>query len=503
MSDAPAPPPPLYDPALSFGARLSQIAREKPDAPAITDATHTLTWAEFDRRTNRIARGLAKAGVRFGDVVSIGLPNTSAYLEVAFGLWKAGATPQMLSYRLPKHEADAVLELADAPILVTDGSVESSRPSFSAEALFELGEDDSALPDVTAPVFKAATSGGSTGRPKLIMSGLPGVAMATGGGVYRIGPDDTCVTTGPLYHNAPFVCSANALTQAAHVVLMPRFDAEETLRLVDKHRATWLYVVPTMMSRIWKLPEAVKAKYDISSLRTVWHMAAPCPPWLKEAWIHWIGPDAIMELYAGTEAQSATIITGREWLEHRGSVGQVRAGEMATFNEAGERLPLGEIGEIYLRRPEGAPPSYEYRGATARTLPGGWESLGDIGYFDTDGYLYLADRRTDMILVGGGNVYPAEIEAALDEHPLVQSSAVVGLPDEDMGNTLHAIVQPKGDLTEAELREHLFSLLVPYKQPRTYEFVADNIRDDAGKVRRTALRDERIARLKSQPAPKK
>jgi len=255
--------------------------------------------------------------------------------------------------------------------------------------------------------------------------------------------------------------------------------------------------VPTMMSRIWKLPDAVKAQYDVSTLHTVWHMAAPCPPWLKEAWIHWIGPDAIMELYAGTEAQSATIITGREWLKHRGSVGQVRIGEMATFSEAGEQLPLGEIGEIYLRRPADAPPSYQYRGATARTLPGGWESLGDIGYFDADGYLYLADRRTDMVLVGGGNVYPAEIEAALDEHPNVQSSAVVGLPDEDMGNTLHAIVQPKGDLTEAELREHLRELLAPYKQPRSYEFVTGNIRDDAGKVRRTALRDERIAGLQA------
>jgi bile acid-coenzyme A ligase len=496
--EGPAPPPALYDPALSFGARLSQIAAEKPDASAITDAVQTLTWRELDRRTNRIARGLAEAGVKYGDVVSIALPNTAGYLEVAFGLWKAGATPQMLSYRLPAHEADAVLELADAPILVTDGSVQSSRPNFSVEALLALGEDDSPVPDLIAPVFKAATSGGSTGRPKLIMSGAPGVAIATGGPIYRIGPDDTCVIPGPLYHNAPFTCSSNALTQGAHVVLMPRFDAEETLRNVDRHQATWLYVVPTMMSRIWKLPEAVKAKYDVSTLRTVWHMAAPCPPWLKEAWINWIGPDAIMELYAGTEAQSATIITGREWLEHRGSVGQVRAGEMATFNEAGERLPLGEIGEIYLRRPEGMPPSYQYRGATARTLPGGWESLGDIGYFDADGYLYLADRRTDMILVGGGNVYPAEIEAALDEHPQVQSSAVVGLPDEDMGNALHAIVQPRGELTEAALREHLRGLLVPYKQPRSYEFVEGNIRDDAGKVRRTALRDERIARMKSQ-----
>ena len=203
-----------------------------------------------------------------------------------------------------------------------------------------------------------------------------------------------------------------------------------------------------------------------------------------------------MELYAGTEAQAVTIITGTEWLEHRGSVGKVAFGEMAAFDADGNRLPPGEIGEVYMRRPEGMPPSYHYRGATARTLEGGWESLGDIGYFDEDGYLYLADRRTDMILVGGSNVYPAEIESALDEHPLVQSSAVIGLPDEDLGSMIHAIVQPREGLTEADLREHVRGLLVTYKQPRTYEFVTENIRDDAGKVRRTQLRDERIARLK-------
>ena len=489
MSEAPMP--------ISLGARLSQVAAEKPDAPALTDATHTLTWGELDRRTNQIARGLAEAGVKPGDVVSIALPNTSAYLEAAYGLWKAGATPQMLSYRLPRHEADAILELAESPILITDGSVESSRPTFSVEALLALGRDDGPLPDVIPKVFKAATSGGSTGRPKLILSGTPGVALAAGGAVYRVNPDDVCVMPGPLYHNAPFTMSTNVLTQGGHVILLPRFDAEATLKAVHDHKATWLYLVPTMMSRIFKLPEEVKAKYDVSRLHTVWHMAAPCPPWLKESWIHWIGPEAILELYAGTEAQSVTIITGTEWLEHRGSVGKVTMGEMATFNEAGERLPLGEIGEIYMRRPEGMAPSYQYRGATARTLPGGWESLGDIGYFDADNYLYLADRRTDMILVGGANIYPAEIEAALDEHPNVASSAIIGLPDDEMGNRVHAIVQAKGEVTEAELREHLAGLLVLYKQPRSYEFVGGNIRDDAGKVRRTQLRDERIARLKA------
>jgi bile acid-coenzyme A ligase len=259
-----------------------------------------------------------------------------------------------------------------------------------------------------------------------------------------------------------------------------------------------MYLVPTMMSRIWRLPDEVKARYDVSSLRMVWHLAAPCPPWLKEAWMGWLGPDVIMELYGGTEGQAVTIITGREWLEHRGSVGKVAFGQMQVFGAEGQPLPAGETGEIYMRRPEGSPPSYHYRGATARTLPGGWESLGDIGWFDADGYLYLADRRTDMILVGGSNVYPAEIEAALDEHPLVASSAVVGLPDEEMGSRLHAIVQPRPGLSEEALREHLRPLLVGYKQPRTYEFVEANIRDDAGKVRRTQLRDERIARMQGQ-----
>ena len=206
----------------------------------------------------------------------------------------------------------------------------------------------------------------------------------------------------------------------------------------------------------------------------------------------------IQELYAGTEAQASTVISGTEWLEHRGSVGKVRMGEMVAMDEAGNPLPPREVGEIYMRRPEGAGPSYKYLGATAKTLPGGWESLGDIGWFDEDGYLYLADRRTDMILVGGSNVYPAEIEAALDEHEAVMSCAVIGIPDDDLGNKIHAIVQVSHPTTEAELRDYLSTRLVTYKQPRTYEFVDEPLRDDAGKVRRSALREARLEALKAQ-----
>src|SRR6202012_2308586 len=186
-----------------------------------------------------------------------------------------------------------------------------------------------------------------------------------------------------------------------------------------------------------------------------------------------------------------------EWLTRRGSVGRVATGAMKILDADGNELPPGSTGEIYMRPAEGMPATYRYVGAEARRI-GEWESLGDIGWVDEAGYLYLADRRSDMILVGGSNVYPAEVEAALDEHPLVQSSAVIGLPHEEMGNTVHAIVQPRPGLTEESLREHLRPRLVTYKQPRTYEFVTENIRDDAGKVRRTQLRDERIAKMKER-----
>jgi bile acid-coenzyme A ligase len=276
-------------------------------------------------------------------------------------------------------------------------------------------------------------------------------------------------------------------------VLGGRFDPATTLALIERHRADILYVVPTMMLRIWRLPEDVRTSYDLSSLKTVWHLAAPCPAWLKAAWIEWLGPERIWELYAGTEGQGATVISGGEWLEHRGSVGRPFNCEMKVVDPDGKDLPPGEVGEVYMRPLDRSRPTYKYVGAEARTLGEGWESLGDMGYMDADGYLYLTDRRADMVLVGGANVYPAEIEAALDEHPGVQSCAVVGLPDDDLGNRLHAIVHAAGDIDADDLRAHLAERLVSYKVPKSFEFVDEPVRDDAGKVRRSALRAARAS----------
>jgi bile acid-coenzyme A ligase len=490
----------MADEMISFGAKLKQHAERAPDAPAVSMGPATLTYGELHRRSNRIARGLAAYGVKLGDLVTVGLPNGVGFVEACYGIWKLGATPQPVSHRLPKAELEAIIELAGTPVVIADFKHQIDRPLITVEDILARSDDDSELPDAIAPVAKAPTSGGSTGRPKLILSGQPGVTLKetpeVGG--WQMRPDTIAVLPAPLYHNAGLLMMMSAITMGAHLVVMPRFDPEATLAEIEARRANWVYLVPTMMNRIWHLPDAVRAQYDISSLKTLWHLAAPCPPWLKEAFINWVGPDVVMELYGGTEGQASTIISGAEWLTHRGSVGRPVMGEMTVMDESGQPLPAGETGEIYMRRSPDMPETYRYLGATARVLPGGWESIGDIGWIDAEGYVYLADRRTDMILVGGSNVYPAEIEAALEEHPAVQSCAVIGLPNDDLGNLIHAIVQTKGVVTPEALKAHLAERLVSYKQPRSYEFVDEPLRDDAGKVRRTALRDARIK--KAEPA---
>ena len=338
------------------------------------------------------------------------------------------------------------------------------------------------------------TSGGSTGRPKIIVDHMPGVYSPDAAALLQQ-PGDVLLNPGPLYHNAPFASMMTGLFTGAHVVEMGRFDASEALRLIGRHQVQWVNFVPTMMNRIWKLPEEERSAADMSSLRIVFHMASACPEWLKAAWIDWLGADRIFELYGGTERQGMTIISGREWLERRGSVGRVAPGSrMRVLNAEGQDCAPGEIGEIYFLPEAGRNATYHYIGADAK-LSGEWESLGDLGRMDADGYLYLVDRRTDMILSGGANIYPAEVEAALDGHEEVLSSAVVGLPDEDLGQRVHAIVQRRegSTLSTAELLAHVERHLARYKVPRSVEFVTTPLRDDAGKVRRSALRDERVA----------
>jgi bile acid-coenzyme A ligase len=479
---------------LSLAAVPGHFARLKPDTVAVISTAGTLSWRDLDLRTNRMARALQAMGVRENDLVTLALPNDAGFVEAIFAIWKAGATPQPVSWRLPAAELAGIVELANPPVVVAGPEIKTDgRPPVSVDDLLAACDDDRPHPDRVARHANALTSGGSTGRPKLIVSNNPAVVQPGTIAAWRVEPDSVTVIPGPLYHSGPWGVLISTLTAGAQAVILPRFDAEEVLAAIERHRATWLYQVPTMMGRIWRLPDEVKARYDISSLRTVFHLAAPCPAWLKEAWIGWVGGEVLMELYSGTEGIAVTVISGTEWLAHRGSVGRLLRGEMMVVDAEGQQAAPGVHGEIYLRPSPGDTLPYHYVGAEPRARDGGWESLGDMGWFDAEGYLYLGDRRTDMILMGGANVYPAEVEAALEEHPLVQSCAVIGLPDEDMGNRIHAIVQPRPGLDLDDLARTLGERLVGYKRPRSFELTDEPLRDESGKVRRTQLRDQRIA----------
>jgi bile acid-coenzyme A ligase len=479
----------------TFFSVLGQLAEDDPGRPALTCGADTLTRAEFAERVRRLAALFASRGVSEGSTVTIGLPNSIGLVECLFATWALGAVPQPISDRLPPAERSAIVDLADPALVVgVPPSEAGGRPTLdSVPEELPAGEF---TPGVS-PVWKLVTSGGSTGRPKLIAALAPALVENVGGlgALTRMRPDGCVLVTGPISHNAPFVVTTAGLLLGNHVVVMPRFDAAQTLRLVEQQRVTWLYLVPTMMARIWHLPEAVRVAADVSSLEVAFHMAAPCPAWLKQEWIDWLGPEKVLELYGGTELQAMTVITGTEWLAHRGSAGRPVLGEIEIRDLEGRPVPAGQEGEIWMRRGPGAPSPYRYVGAAPRSAADGWESLGDIGHVDADGYVYVTDRFADMILVGGANVYPAEIEAALEAHPAVQSSCVIGLPDEDLGNVPYAIVELSEPVSDQDLLAHLRQRLAPNKLPKVIERATAPLRDDAGKVRRSALRAERMNRI--------
>jgi bile acid-coenzyme A ligase len=486
------------EPVPPIGTQISALARLAPDQPAVTCDGHTLTRGELDLSSNRLARAYAERGVGVGDYVTIVLPNSTEWVQAAVACWKLGAVPQPLSTRMPDTEFEGLLDLRPRALLV--GREDPKGQILSVPTGFEpdTSISDAPLPEAVSPCWKSVASGGSTGRPKLIeVGGDSRIPPELG---YPLGAqdNDTTLVPVPLTHNTGITTAVMALLLGHHLVLMSRFDPHGFLRLITDHRVTFLTTVPTIMQRALPVYHADPGSYDLSSIRRFWHLAAPCPPTVKQAWIDLLGPEVVWELYGGTELQALTFISGDQWLSHRGSVGVVVIGEMKVLDDDGNPCPPGVVGEIYMRPNPGSAPTYRYIGTTAKTRDG-WDSLGDLGYFDADGFLYLSDRRVDMFTVGGRNVYPAEIENALSAHPEVLSCLVVGVPDPnsgDLGQVPHALVHTAegSTLDAAAVQEFLRERISAYKVPYTIEFVSAPLRDDAGKARRSAVRAEIMAR---------
>ena len=485
---------------MSFGRAMSWLADRDPDAPAVVFEGRTVTRSALDRRSNRRARVYRAAGVGPGDRVTIALPNGPEFFECCLAAWKLGATPNPVSAKLPEIELQAIVELSD-PALVAGAAAGrfGDRPSHP-EGFEPSGElDDTPLPEVVPESARAMTSGGSTGRPKLIVTTEPALTDPEAAPAPLQATGRTLIP-GPLYHAGPFMASWQSVLSGGCVVLMRRFEAAESLELLERHRIEWVLFVPTMMQRIWRLSESQRTGFDLSALRVVMCTGAPSSDWLKRAWIEWLGPERIYEAYGGSERIAGTMISGTEWLAHPGSVGKPTAGRLVRIlDEDGNECPAGVTGEVFMMPPGGQGSTYRYVGDDRAPSASGWESLGDMGHLDAEGYLYLGDRKTDMILCGGANVFPAEVESAIDAHSAVRSSAVIGLPDDDLGQRIHAIVDAPGGVTGEDLRTHLADRLVRYKIPRTFEFVEAPLRDDAGKVRRSALREARLPKTHSTP----
>ncbi len=501
------------DLVVSWPARFRALAREHPDHTAIRflavdGSTRTYSWGELDRWTDRLAWGLAARGVDQASVVVVGLPNAPEHVAVTHAAWKLGALVLPLRHALPIPERDALLALARPSIVVSGWDVSDAYLNVHPADLSSLEMSTGPrLPDVVPVPGRAIGSGGSTGRSKLIVSleplqGMPLRPGASGppGGTMRTGQRQLVI--GPLYHVAPFYWMHLGLFQDHEITLHERFDAAIVRATIEDHGIQWVFLSPTMLRRLVPLLEPDDGW--LRSLEGVYASGGPFPIWLKRQWAERLDR-RLVERYGAAEDIGFCEIDGRVALTRPGSVGRPVDAEVRIVDPDGSLMAEGQVGEIFLRRTDVDRAATTYIGAPpARTLADGSTTVGDLGWLDDDGYLYIADRRTDLIISGDANVYPAEVEGVLHQHPAVAEAVVIGLPDEDWGQRVHAMVQlrPAAAATARDLDQHCRTQLSAYKCPKTWEFVASLPRDDVGKVRRIALAQERIpmaAAMDAQP----
>ncbi|WP_374413831.1 AMP-binding protein [Novosphingobium colocasiae] len=463
---------------MAMLALATLCQRVDPARTAVVQGGQRWTYGELDHASARLARMLRQRGVVADGLVAYSLPNGPGFLALTLAIYRCGATPAPLSPRLPEPERAAILAIMQPCCHVTQDDV----------AAIDLPGDETAATAQVMPVaasWKACTSGGSTGRPKVIVDRRP-AAFEAGTGFIDIPPGGTIMVPGPLYHNATFSAAVFALWLGCTVITMPRFDAAEALDLIAREQVEWAMMVPTMMGRIMALPAAQRDPARMPHWHRVVHTASPMAAWLKQDWIDWFGPDHIWEVYGATEGLVRCWIGGAEWMERPGSVGRPIGGaRIRILDEAGQDMPPGEQGEVFAMPTGGQGSTYRYIGAQSRATADGWESVGDIGWLDDQGYLYLADRRDDLIISGGINIWPAEVETAILRHPAVASCAVWGMPDADLGARVHALIEAdERRLDRAALGRFLDQYLARAKHPRSIAFTSKPVRDDAGKIRK-------------------
>ncbi|OCB21700.1 acyl-CoA synthetase [Mycobacterium intracellulare] len=508
---------------------IADHARSAAQSPALIVADgDAISYAQLHVRSRRVAALLHDAGLRRGDGIALVLPNRAEFLEITWGAQLSGLYYTPVNTHFIPDEVAYVIDDSDAKAVFVDASMpELAAHLRSANAApithiavggpmagWQSYEDALASAGEAPPVSDGSEmlySSGTTGRPKAVRRPLPEDGNGSWAQAvlelalihkYGMSPSSVYLSPAPLYHAAGVNYTMAANRVGAASILLRRFDAETVLRLIEEHRVTHAQFVPTMFVRMLKLPAKVRDRYDVSSLRCVIHAAAPCPVEVKRRMMEWFGP-IIHEYYGGTEGFAGTTIGPREWLAHPGSVG-IPMAPVHVLDEDGRELAVGESGELYF---EGGP-DFEYFKDPAKTASvcndRGWRSLGDMGYVDRDGYLYLTDRSTYTIVSGGVNIYPQEAENLLVMHPKLIDAAVFGVPNEEFGEEVKAVVQPAdgvvaGPELEAELIDYCRAHLAGYKCPRSVEFDAELPRDPNGKLYKRRIRERywqgRVSRI--------
>ncbi len=485
---------------ISYGRQVRRLAEQFGDEVALTlagtDGTEsTATWTALDRRSTQIAHDLVARGVAEGDLVVVALPNSIEHVEAAFAAWKAGASVLPMRHDLPPWERDRLLNLASARVVVADWEDAPPGTVSSADLAATTSLPTDPLPDAVPAWSRVVASSGSTGRPKLIATPTPAVVASTPFETVSGAADrQTVLGASPLYHTNGWQGGPGAMLDGHRSVLMEKFDAARAVDLIERHRVNLSIMVPTMLMRIARLPDV--RERDFSSIQRIIYGGASIPEWVVRVWFDLVGPEHFLFSYGSSEGLGLVLATGDQWLEHPGSTGVPATCDLKIVGEDGHEVPPGTVGEIYMRPHDPRPP-FVYVGADMPPpTEDGFQSIGDMGWVDDDGFLYIADRRRDMIITGGANVFPAEVEAALSEHPAVADQVVVGLPDPEWGHRVHAIVEPVAGAeppTEDELRAHCKQRLASYKVPKSFELIDQLPRSSAGKINRGALAEERGA----------
>ncbi|MFC0284028.1 acyl-CoA synthetase [Camelimonas abortus] len=497
-------------------------AKRTPDKPAYIMAStgETVTYAQLEARSNQVAHLFRSLGLQAQDHVAWMLENSARFYEVAFGAQRSGLYHTAISTHLQPDEIAYIVGDCGAKVFITSvkfaDRAEELRQKLAPDTVcFMIGgvapgyrSFEEAVKDMpVTPIADEVTghdmlySSGTTGKPKGVKKPFENAPITKLVGFLHTligemcGADENTVylSPAPLYHAAPMRFNMMIMCYGGTSIIMEKFDAEEFLRLVEKYRVTFSQLVPTMFIRMLKLPEEARRKYDVSSLKAAVHAAAPCPADVKKAMIDWWGP-IIIEYYAGSEANGITLITSQEALERPGSVGRAIVGEVRIVGEDGEEEAHGDIGMVYFANG----PKFEYHNDPEKTRNAynekGWSTLGDVGYLDRDGYLYLTDRKSYMIISGGVNIYPQETEDVLIGHPAVFDAAVFGVPNPEMGEEVKAVVQPAPGYEAspelaAELIAYCRSKLSPIKCPKSIDFDPELPRTPTGKLMKRIVRD--------------